>query len=141
SGVGIQVHHHQDHVAAVGGTLGVAEQGRVVRPVEAEAAKLLQENGAFGRYADGSLVSRALSHVRMPEGWGVSGVFTRQDRRGRGYASSVVSALAEAAFRETDSVMLFVRSDNAAAKRAYQKVGFSTVANRVFCDVGVGWSP
>ncbi len=117
-----------------------ADGGPSAKEVE-EAAKLLQENVAFGLYEDGSLVSRALSHVRMPEGWGVSGVFTRQDRRGRGYASSVVSALAEAAFRETDSVMLFVRSDNAAAKSAYQKVGFSTVANRVFCDVGVGWSP
>jgi len=107
----------------------------------AEARRLLAANAAFGIFDGDLLVSSAISHVRLPEGWAIGGIFTDQRYRGRGFAMSVTSALTQEALRYTNRVVLFVRADNAPAIHIYRKIGFRNIARRTWLDTGNGTSP
>ena len=80
----------------------------------------------FGVYEDRALVAAAGTHlVSRDEGAAAIGnIYTRRDRRGRGLARSVTSAVMhELAGIET--VGLNVRADNAAAIALYESLGFA----------------
>ena len=44
--------------------------------------------------------------------------------RNRGYATSIVSALAKEIFRKNELALIHVKKDNVAAYNVYKKVGF-----------------
>ncbi|MEP7028978.1 MAG: GNAT family N-acetyltransferase [Candidatus Eisenbacteria bacterium] len=94
-------------------------------------AKNIEEGGSYVLEDSGRLVFKADLSARCAVGAQIVGVFTEPDRRGEGIAGRGV---AELVHRLTDpaasgeaavpAVCLFVREDNVAARRAYERAGF-----------------
>jgi predicted GNAT family acetyltransferase len=74
----------------------------------------------------GQLVAMAGERLRLPGYTEVSAVCTRPDRRGRGYASSLVSTLTQKITGRNETPFLHVRTENVDAKHVYEKLGFET---------------
>jgi len=109
---------------------------------EIQAARdFIATNSVYGISMGEHLVATAASHVKLPEGWAIGGVFTDPKYRGMGMATSTSSAVLQEAFAQTENVVLFVRSDNVAAKRVYEKLGFKKLRERVWLDLGTGITP
>ncbi len=87
------------------------------------------ENGVFyGLREGGALVAAAGTHLVAPsEGVGAVGnVYTRRDRRGRGLAARVTSAVTtELLDMHLRTIALNVNQKNAAAIRVYEKLGYT----------------
>ncbi len=81
-------------------------------------------------YQHGRIVSAAGTHVRSAVAGiaAVGNVLTRVGHRDRGMATSVTSAVTEAALAEHRDVVLNVRQGNAAAIRVYERLGYRTHA-------------
>jgi RimJ/RimL family protein N-acetyltransferase len=80
----------------------------------------------YGVRRGGRLVAAAGTHVISPM-YGmaaVGNVFTHRDMRGRGFAKSVTSAVTAELLESVETVVLNVRSDNAAALAAYRALGY-----------------
>ena len=94
-------------------------------------ARNVSEGSSYVLAEGGRLVFKADLSARCPIGAQIVGVFTEPDRRGEGIARRGVAELAR---RLTDpriagagavpAVCLFVREDNLAARRAYERAGF-----------------
>jgi len=58
--------------------------------------------------------------------WGscINTVATHENYRGRGYATSIVSALVEQMLRHSNLALIYVETENTPAVRAYTKAGF-----------------
>jgi ribosomal protein S18 acetylase RimI-like enzyme len=86
------------------------------------------DNGVFyGLREDSELVAVAGTHLAVPaEGVGAIGnVYTRRDRRGRGLAGALTSAVASELLRMgVRTIGLNVTQRNAAAIRVYERLGF-----------------
>jgi len=79
----------------------------------------------LGIRKDGKLVSVGnVCFVDFASNIGV--VATDEHYRGRGYATSIVSALVEEIFKRSPIALIHVIADNAPAVRAYSKVGFKS---------------
>jgi RimJ/RimL family protein N-acetyltransferase len=80
----------------------------------------------FGVYSGRQLVAAAGTHVRSrgADIAAVGNVLTRLAYRNRGMATSVTSAVTEAAFQEHHDVVLNVRQDNATAVSVYRRLGY-----------------
>jgi len=80
----------------------------------------------FGIFAGSLLVSAAGTHVRSQRSQvaAVGNVLTRAAYRGRGMATSVTSAVTEAALEEHADVVLNVRQENAPAIAVYERLGY-----------------
>jgi ribosomal protein S18 acetylase RimI-like enzyme len=100
------------------------------------ALTALTEPGPFlpatirmGRYigirVDGRLAAMAGQRLRLDEFTEVSAVCTHPDFRGRGYAAAVMTPLIERVFSEGRTPLLHVKTENAAAKSVYERLGFS----------------
>ena len=106
-------------------------------------AKNVEDGDSYVLEESGRLVFKADLSARCAVGAQIVGVFTEPDRRGEGIAGR---AVAELVHRLTDpavagdaavpAVCLFVREDNAAARRAYERAGFlpSMHYRRLFVD-------
>ena len=81
----------------------------------------------YGVFEREVLVAVAGTHlVSRDEGIAAIGnVYTRRDRRGRGYSRLAMSAVLNA-IRDLETVGLNVRDGNAAAIRVYESLGFAT---------------
>lgn len=88
------------------------------------------DQGTFrGIRESGRLVAAAGTHLFAPDlgVCAIGNVYTRQSARGRGLASRVTSAVAEAAFaRGVRTIVLNVRDVNGGARRVYERLGFRT---------------
>ena len=84
----------------------------------------------FGVYSGRQLVAAAGTHVRSrgADIAAVGNVLTRIAYRNRGMATSVTSAVTEAAFQEHKDVVLNVRQDNTTAIRVYRRLGYEVHA-------------
>lgn len=80
----------------------------------------------FGIYVGSALVSAAGTHVRSERAGcaAVGNVLTRVAYRGRGMATSVTSAVTEAALEQHADVVLNVRQENAPAIAVYERLGY-----------------
>jgi predicted GNAT family acetyltransferase len=88
---------------------------------------MLQEGVYRGVWEGRELIAAAGTHLVVPDqGVGAIGnVYTRRDRRGRGLARRVTSAVAaELLRRQIPTVALNVHQDNLTALRIYEKLGF-----------------
>ena len=95
----------------------------------------------YGVFVEGELVSYAGSFIQMPQVWLIGGVYTSPKCRNRGYATAATSAMTEEALRNAEAAALFVRSDNRPAKRAYEKIGYRKIGEKLWIDVGTGLKP
>ena len=95
----------------------------------------------YGVFSDGELVSYAGSFLQMPQIWMMGGVYTDPRHRSRGYATMATSAITEEALGKSERAALFVRSDNYAAIRVYEKIGYVKIGEKIWVDVGTGLKP
>jgi len=95
----------------------------------------------YGVFVKDELVSYAGSFLQLPEVWMIGGVYTRPDQRNKGYATLATSAITEEALKNAESAALFVRSDNYPAVRAYEKIGYKKIGEKLWVDVGTGLRP
>jgi ribosomal protein S18 acetylase RimI-like enzyme len=85
--------------------------------------KSLETMLALGIRKDGRLVSAGYTRF-VDFASNISMVATDERYRGRGYATSIVSALVEEILKRSPIALIHVIADNAPAVRAYSKVGF-----------------
>jgi GNAT superfamily N-acetyltransferase len=95
----------------------------------------------FGVFDQGRLVSYAGSFIQLPQIWLIGGVYTHPEYRNKGYASLTTSAITEQALKKAPQAGLLVRSDNYAAIRVYEKIGYRKITEKVWVDVGIGLKP
>ena len=95
----------------------------------------------YGVFQNDQLVSCAGSFIQLPQVWLIGGVYTRPEQRNREYATLATSAITEEALKKAQAATLFVRSDNRSAKRAYEKIGYRKIGEKVWVDVGTGLKP
>ena len=80
----------------------------------------------LGIHEAGQLVAMAGERLRPFGHIEISAVCTHPEYRGRGYASSLVSALIQKIIGQGEIPFLHVRRENAGAIRVYEKLGFKT---------------
>jgi ribosomal protein S18 acetylase RimI-like enzyme len=93
------------------------------------SAAMLEQGIFYGVSEDGALVSAAGTHLVSPELGvaAVGNVYIRRDRRGRGLAAQVTSAVTAALVAHDpplSTVALNVHQHNAAALRVYERLGY-----------------
>lgn len=74
----------------------------------------------------GHLVAMAGEELRLSGYAEIGSVCTRPDRRGHGYASSLVSTLIQRITKRYETPFLHVRTENVEAIHVYEKLGFKT---------------
>ena len=89
----------------------------------------------LGIHESGQLVAMAGEGFRFPGYTEISAVCTHPNHRGRGYASSLVSALIQKITERGESPFLHVGTENVDAIRLYEKLGFKTRRNINFAIV------
>ena len=118
SEVRLEIRHHvrrlaSDDAHAYATLRTPLEGGQGPSGDELQAARdFIETNSVYGIFAGGQLASTAASHLKLPEGWAIGGVFTHPNYRGMGMATSTSSAVLQEAFAHTQNVVLFVRSNS-----------------------------
>lgn len=98
-------------------------------------AAMLETGAYYGARENGALIAAAGTHVLAPSESvaAIGNVYTRRDRRGRGWAGRVTAAVAADLLRRgLRTIVLNVARGNAAAIRAYQRLGFAHAYD--FCE-------
>jgi RimJ/RimL family protein N-acetyltransferase len=104
-------------------------------------AEWISKMPIYGVFKDLRLVSYAGSFIQLPQLWLIGGVYTDPEYRGKGYATLATSAVTEEALRTAEAAALFARFDNHPALRAYGKIGYRKIGEKVWVDVGTGLKP
>jgi predicted GNAT family acetyltransferase len=91
--------------------------------------RMLETNQFFGYRHNNQLVSVAGIHVysRDYRIAALGNITTHPDFRGQGYARQCASAVCHSLMKDTDLIGLNVHSENKAAIRCYESIGFETV--------------
>lgn len=93
-----------------------------------QIAEGMKQRVWFGIKLDGKLVS--IGGARIDDWVGnINTVATCKDYRGRGYATSIVSALVVQIMKKSSLALIHVETKNAPALRAYTKAGFRPYKN------------
>jgi ribosomal protein S18 acetylase RimI-like enzyme len=91
--------------------------------------RMLETNQFFGYRLNNQLISVAGIHVYSPEYKvaALGNITTHPDFRGKGYAQLCASAVCHSLRKTTDLIGLNVHSENTAAIRCYESIGFEAV--------------
>jgi RimJ/RimL family protein N-acetyltransferase len=95
----------------------------------------------YGVFKEDRLVSYAGSFIQLPQVWLIGGVYTDPEHRNNGYATLATSAITKEALETAEAAALFARVDNQPAIRAYGKIGYRKIGEKVWVDVGTGLKP
>jgi len=95
----------------------------------------------YGVFKEDRLVSYAGSFIQLPQVWLIGGVYTDPQHRNSGYATLATSAITKEALRTAEAAALFARADNQPAIKAYGKIGYRKIGEKVWVDVGTGLKP
>jgi ribosomal protein S18 acetylase RimI-like enzyme len=93
-----------------------AFMGRVARQILDERVFIIRQGE--------KLIFKAELSAKCPLGAQISGVYTNPEYRSRGFARRGTAELAWRALGDAPTICLFVWHDNAAARRAYDRIGF-----------------
>lgn len=114
--------------------LGHPETDSLRQNARNEISRLAASQSTFLLVEDDCPVSVASFNARLPDCVQLGGVFTPPDRRGRGYARSLVAAALLSARREgVERAVLFTGEENVAARRAYEALRFQIVGTYGLC--------
>jgi predicted GNAT family acetyltransferase len=103
--------------------------------------KWVSTTPTYGIFVNNELVAYAGSFLQLPQIWMIGGVYTHPDHRNKGYSTLATSAVTEEALKNAEMAALFVRSDNYAAIRVYEKIGYRKIGEKLWVDVGTGLKP
>jgi predicted GNAT family acetyltransferase len=103
--------------------------------------KWVSTTPTYGVFVNNELVAYAGSFLQLPQIWMIGGVYTHPDHRSKGYSTLATSAVTEEALKNAEMAALFVRSDNYAAIRVYEKIGYRKIGEKLWVDVGTGLKP
>ncbi|MDD2792182.1 MAG: GNAT family N-acetyltransferase [Sediminibacterium sp.] len=95
-------------------------------------SKTITFGNYIGLFQNNRLISMAGERLKTNGYTEVSAICTHPEFLGNGYASYLTSKVAEGIFRDGSVPFLHVRTDNAAAIRVYQKLGFQIRADVYF---------
>jgi GNAT superfamily N-acetyltransferase len=84
----------------------------------------LLKGPSYGLYKHGRLASFAAAPEMLEDLAIIRGVYTALNCRGKGYATSVCSAIVERLLEQGREVFLYVSKENPPALRVYRKLGF-----------------
>ncbi len=104
-------------------------------------AEWLKEHPMYGLFVNGKLVSYAGSFVQTPQIWMIGGVYTDPHYRNRGYATASTSTITQEALNNAENAALLARADNASAIKAYTKIGYRKIGEKIWTDQGTGMRP
>jgi predicted GNAT family acetyltransferase len=105
------------------------EYGGGAELYRARVTQLVNRGWSFARFDEGRLVFKAEVACATPYAAQIQGVYVPPDRRGEGLATAGMAAVVEIVRREIAPVVsLYVNDWNAAARVAYEKVGFAETA-------------
>lgn len=96
--------------------VGPITRERITRVLSTAITYGIYEGDEIVSFANGRTVEN-ISHVAP--------VYTSPQFRGKGYATSVCSALVDELLDRSERVILFVREDDAATLKLYEKIGFT----------------
>lgn len=127
-----------EHAAELFDALRTVELPFPPQTVSEVEERLLKRDKVFGVFVGDRLASAVTYRSFLGLGI-ISMVLTRPEYRGRGFATSAISAAIHHYFQDPDAerMALFVKSDNTSAKHVYQKVGFRTHKKPVYMGLGV----
>jgi len=95
----------------------------------ARVAQLVNRGWSFSRIEDGKVLFKAEIACASPLAAQVQGVYVDPECRGQGLCTAGMAAVVAFARREiAPTVALYVNAHNLAARRAYEKVGFTQTA-------------
>lgn len=95
----------------------------------ARVAQLVNRGWSFSRIENGKVLFKAEIACASPYAAQVQGVYVDPDHRGQGLCTAGMAAVVAFARREiAPTVALYVNAHNLAARRAYEKVGFTQTA-------------
>lgn len=110
--------------------LGRADGEEALAAARADIARLRDLGSQWILLEDGQAVAYSAFNARLPDMVQIGGVWTPPELRGRGYARAVVAGSLVAARREgATRAILFTGVENAAARRAYEALGFRVVGD------------
>jgi ribosomal protein S18 acetylase RimI-like enzyme len=95
-----------------------------------QRAQDLLKGVGYGIFKRSRLVASAASPEILDGLAIIRGVHTAPDERGKGYATSVCSALVQQLTKEGKDVMLYVSKDNPPALKVYKKIGFKETGHK-----------
>jgi len=119
----------------------LSTQEKRPKPSAEKCYAMISKMPTYGMFENNEIVSYASSFAQLPQIWLIGGVCTHPAYRGKGYATLATSAITEEALKNSESAALFVRSDNYPAVRAYEKIGYRKVGEKLWVDVGTGMMP
>jgi RimJ/RimL family protein N-acetyltransferase len=129
----------EDDAARLSALLSTREERP--RAAASRYMNMISNMPTYGVYANRQLISYAGSFIQLPQVWMIGGVYTHPDHRSRGYATLATSAVTEEALKNAEAAALFVRSDNYPAVKAYEKIGYKSIGEKLWVDVGTGLKP
>jgi ribosomal protein S18 acetylase RimI-like enzyme len=88
--------------------------------------RTVELGGYVGVRVEGELVAMAGQRMRTPGACEISAVCTRDDHRGRGLAAALTARVARVITERGEVAFLHARTDNTAARRLYEHLGFET---------------
>jgi ribosomal protein S18 acetylase RimI-like enzyme len=88
----------------------------------------------WGALEGQELASIVHASVTLPTAWILNAVYTGEQFRGKGYCKAVVTAATRAGLETGAHVGLYVFADNLPAHRAYERVGFRVIEQKVIID-------
>lgn len=129
----------EDDVARLANLLSTRED----RPRETvkRYMNLVTKTPIYGVFVNDELVSYAGSFLQLPQVWMIGGVYTHPNHRNKAYATLATSAVTDEALKNAESAALFVRSNNYPAIKAYEKIGYKKIGEKLWVDVGTGLKP
>lgn len=101
----------------------------------------ISKMSVYGVLINDELFSYAGTFLQLPQVWMIGGVYTHPDHRNKDYATLATSAVTEEALKNAETAALFVWSDNHPAVRVYEKIGYRTLGEKLWVDVGTGLRP
>jgi ribosomal protein S18 acetylase RimI-like enzyme len=89
---------------------------------------------SWGAFSDGQLIGVARAQVDLPEVWVIGGIYTDPLFRRRGVGRALTAAATRAAQEIGARPVLFVRSDNLAARSLYENLGYRPRTTRMWIE-------
>ena len=100
-----------------------------------------REEPAWAAFDGDRIVGVARAQVRLPEVWVLGGIYVTESHRNRGIGRTLTAAATLEAEARGARAALYVREDNAPARKVYEELGYRAMDRRAWIDAGADRSP